>query len=367
MSASHLLTAQSVYRFGDTIYGTTAANTATTLQRRSEDFAGRNIDDIATTRADANGQFALPIPADAQPTYNGQLFRILWQITDGTTCQTITLSKDGQPIPDPYKRVGLCGNPFVAEPYNRTTAAPDITSTLWLDRGFSQAPAPAQRQLVQIIGVKGAGKSSHLAQWRKQRHGAVQYYPPPNAMLKRLATYKSILPDSALLYIANRLSRSTWQRPPIGDICYWDEACRIPLPSLLLALWRGRRQRATICAGTHRDLSRWAKLCGLKVTTISLDGFSSDELQRWANARIKAARLIDNPNFPQTLPTDIATLNTQHSTWPSKPIRLRRIPRLKPQLQKTLGSLLPIRGSFQILSLFFCGFRGKRLLVEWPH
>ena len=46
MSASHLLTAQSVYRFGDTIYGTTAANTATTLQRRSEDFAGRNIDDI---------------------------------------------------------------------------------------------------------------------------------------------------------------------------------------------------------------------------------------------------------------------------------------------------------------------------------
>ena len=306
MSDRRLLTEASAYRPGDTLRGQTAPNAPITLQQRSEDFAGSHIDDIATTRADADGAFTLAIPADAPPTYNGQLFRILWQITDGNSSQTITLSTDGQPIPDPYLHVGLRGNPFVAEPYNRTTAAPDIPSTLWLDRGFSQAPAPAQSQLVQIIGVKGAGKSSHLAQWRKQQHGAVQYYPPPNAMLKRLAAYKNILPERTLLYLANLCSRSAWQRPPIGDICYWDEACRIPLPSLLLALWRGKRQRATICAGTHRNLSRWAKLLGLKVTTISLDGFSSDELQRWANARIKAARLIDNPDFPQTLPPDLA-------------------------------------------------------------
>ncbi|MBV7433678.1 hypothetical protein KRX19_01460 [Cardiobacteriaceae bacterium TAE3-ERU3] len=317
MSVSHPLTTQSAYRPGDSLLGQTTPNTLVILQKRSEDFAGCNVDDIATTHADASGQFTLPIPTDAQPTYNGQLFRILWQITDGNTCQSITLSTDGQPIPDPYQRIGLYGNPFVAEPYNRTTAAPDIPPTLWLDRGFSQAPKPKQSQLVQIIGVKGAGKSSHLAQWRKQQHGAIQYYPPPNAMLKRLAAYKNILPDNALLYIASCLSRSTWQRPPVGDICYWDEACRIPLPSLLLALWRGKRQRATICAGTHRDLSRWAKLFGLNVTTISLDGFSCDELQQWANARIKAARISDNPdpsyNFPQTLPPDIAAYITKQA------------------------------------------------------
>lgn len=165
----------------------------------------------------------------------------------------------------PYAALGLSRNPF---------AVLDGSSgeqTIWLDRGYSIAPSPGGKCLVQFLGDKGFGKTSHLHHWRSQTGGDYGYYPP---------------------------GWGRWQLPPGGAIAYWDEADRIPLILLWWGLWWGAIANSTIVVGTHRDLRHWAKLFGFTVLTIALPPLDAPSLQTWANATITAAQL---PNHLCTL------------------------------------------------------------------
>ncbi|AFY37839.1 hypothetical protein Lepto7376_1496 [[Leptolyngbya] sp. PCC 7376] len=170
-------------------------------------------------------------------------------------------------VVDPYAAIGLQRNPFIGE---EQLSEPD---GIWLDRGFSEPPEPKARQLVQILGDKGFGKSSHLKYWRSHTGGSYCYYPP---------------------------GLGRWKFPKIESIVYWDEGDRLPfillIPALILASLTG----TTIAVGTHRDLGFWAKLFGLKVTTIELPPVTPQLLQTWANLKIKAA-IIPEQNCPVKL------------------------------------------------------------------
>ncbi|MEO1352648.1 MAG: hypothetical protein AAFW84_28270 [Cyanobacteria bacterium J06635_15] len=159
---------------------------------------------------------------------------------------------------NPYLALGLQCNPFVAED------EPGVPEPLWLDRGWSDAPPKQAARLVQVLGVKGAGKTSHLSHWQAQTRGPYCYYPPGWGRLKM---------------------------PQVAAIAYWDEADRIPLPYLLSALTWARLTRATIVAGTHRDLGAIARGLNLAVQTIHLQPFDGETLSVWANRRIAAVRL----------------------------------------------------------------------------
>lgn len=164
---------------------------------------------------------------------------------------------------NPYVALGLRRNPFIAE----QTAGVD--PSLWLDRGFSTAPQPGAKMLVQILGEKGAGKTSHLKHWQRQTGGTYCYYPP---------------------------GWQRWQFPALVAnqnqmISYWDEADRIPFPILITALgWASQRQM-TIVVGTHLDLSRVGRSVGLSVVTICLSDLDVTALLQWTALRIEAARL----------------------------------------------------------------------------
>ena len=79
--------------------------------------------------------------------------------------------------------------------------------------------------------------------------------------------------------------------PVVGPVAYWDEADRIPLPYLLIALATAARRRSTIVVGTHADLSLAARMVGLSVNTIYIKPFDELLLLAWVNRRIEAVRM----------------------------------------------------------------------------
>lgn len=176
---------------------------------------------------------------------------------------------------DPYHCLGLKRNPFLA-PESLT-----ITADRWLDFGYSAAPLPRQRLFVQVLGQKGAGKTSHLLHWQQQTGGEYFYQPPWD-----------------------------WRpHPPVAAIAYWDEANRIPLPRLLLALGQAHRQRASIVVGSHWDLTAIARPLGFQVKTIRLTTLNSDSLRTWI--RVQLASECLSATTPPTVfpsPQEIATI-----------------------------------------------------------
>lgn len=169
---------------------------------------------------------------------------------------------------NPYQALGLKRNPFVL--------ADDaiISPPLWIDRGWSASPQPGAKQLVQIIGVKGAGKTSHLKHWQAETGGPYCYCPPGWGRLK--------------LPVISALAKPIHQR-----IAYWDEADRIPAPLLVAALLTAAQTNHTIVAGTHADLSNVARWVKLSVTTIDIPAFDALMLTQWVDKRIAAVRLPD--------------------------------------------------------------------------
>ena len=179
---------------------------------------------------------------------------------------------------NPYLSLGLQRNPFVLEDSG------GIARSLWIDRGYSVPPMPKAKQLVQIIGVKGAGKTSHLKRWQAQTGGPYCYYPPD--------------------------LRGRLKLPAVGSIAYWDEADRIPWPYLLGALLVAVRDRNTIVAGTHVDLRWAAATVGLPIKTIRIQVFDKGLLQQWVHRRIEAVRLpgtICRLQLENTTAKEIAT------------------------------------------------------------
>ncbi len=167
---------------------------------------------------------------------------------------------------DPYHRLGLHRNPFIA-PDNL-----EIPPQRWFDFGFSQPPSLQKRLFWQVIGEKGAGKTSHLLHWQRQTGGTYYYCQP---------------------------GWKKYSLPPVDAIAYWDEANRIPLFLLLTSLWQARCLNATIVVATHDDLSQIASLCGLMVKTITLNTLCTDNLLEWAKKLIEAERL--SPLIPINL------------------------------------------------------------------
>ncbi|ACA99715.1 MULTISPECIES: hypothetical protein [Cyanophyceae] len=162
---------------------------------------------------------------------------------------------------NPYQAIGLRHNPFIG------TEQLAQTVTFWLDHGYSEAPLPGGNQFVQILGEKGFGKTAHLHHWRSQTGGSYCYVPP------------------------NYLQR--WQWLKTGAIAYWDEVDRLPLGLFLGGLLRVRMRRGTVVVGSHVDVSFWAKLAGLKTTTIQLPSLDIPTLQAWAAFKIAAATIPD--------------------------------------------------------------------------
>ncbi len=169
---------------------------------------------------------------------------------------------------NPYWKLGLQRNPFILE---SSAALPDA---LWIDRGWSTAIAPQSKALIQFIGVKGAGKTSHLKHWQVQTGGPYCHYPPGWKRFK--------MPPLG------------WRNPlPLGEVLYWDEADRIPFPYLLAALFIAAHHRRTVVVGTHVDLGWMARLARLAVTTIAIAPFTPQMLLNWAHQRIESVRLPD--------------------------------------------------------------------------
>ena len=123
---------------------------------------------------------------------------------------------------NPYLTLGLQRNPFVAE------AEPGVSVELWFDRGWSNPPASRAKQLLQVMGPMGAGKTSHLKHWQTQTGGSYCPYPLGWGRLKL---------------------------PAVEPIVYWDEANRIPTPFLIVAF---------VWAAPHPGYDRCSHSCRLR-------------------------------------------------------------------------------------------------------
>ncbi|MEM9701256.1 MAG: hypothetical protein AAF907_02280 [Planctomycetota bacterium] len=168
----------------------------------------------------------------------------------------------------PYARLGLSRNPFTADP------APGVASELWVNRPAPEPPRAGQRRLVQLLGEKGAGKTSLLLRWRDEEAGPYRYVPPTFPL------------------------RDGWRRAlllPVRPLVYWDEADRAPAPLLRFALHRAARTGATVVVGTHHDLTPEATRAELPVQTHAFPPLTPDALRAWCKPRIAAAALPDQP------------------------------------------------------------------------
>ncbi|MDO5682413.1 MAG: hypothetical protein Q4G46_06260 [Propionibacteriaceae bacterium] len=158
-----------------------------------------------------------------------------------------------------YARLGLARNPFLAE------AEAGVEPGLWIARaGVPEPPEPGTRTLIQLIGPKGAGKTSHLLRWRERVPGPYHYVPP---------------------------TRDRWRFPPVAPLVYWDEVDRMGAAVRAAALGLAGVRGATVVAGTHADLTVPACRAGLAVQTYDFPGLTVAVLQQWAALRIADAAL----------------------------------------------------------------------------
>jgi hypothetical protein len=164
---------------------------------------------------------------------------------------------------DPYHRLGLKRNPFIAP------ASLQLDGDRWCDFGYSLPILSKKPQFIQFLGVKGSGKTSHLLHWQQQT-GGIYYYQKPWHWL-------SIPPF--------KLQKSG------VEFTYWDEANRIPLPLLIWSLNRAYRQQLIVVVGSHLNLGAIAKLVGYQVRTIRLNNLSLPRLKAWINQQFQAELL----------------------------------------------------------------------------
>ena len=181
-----------------------------------------------------------------------------------------------------YAALGLRANPFVAE------STPGVKPDLFLDEGEA-APRAATATLVQVVGVRGAGKTSLILHWARQRPGPYRHVDP----------------------VIGR-----WRPPPVADIAYWDEADRFPFVVLRSAFRRAARRGATIVAATHRDLTAVASRAGLASHEIQPLRPTPDRVVAWARRRIDVALLSDSaPRLTVDRPLAAEIVARSNGSW----------------------------------------------------
>lgn len=264
-----------------------------TVRRIGWRIEGRGDPEHHTLRELEPDALGFWLPSGAPRSYDGQSFRVIWQLeiwADNQRLATHSL-RVGVDTPDPYLAAGLQRNPFTLE-------SGAVSQALWIDRGVSVAPSPPRRGaagsavLWQFLGVKGAGKSSHLHHWRAQQPGPYHYCAPT--------------------------LRSRWTPPPVpaAGVAYWDEADRIAPLALHLSLSRAARAGSTIIAGTHHDLSRVAEQSGFSsVHTLRLGAISALQLQCWATQRVDSARSPGGTTYQVALSDAAHMLEHGADSW----------------------------------------------------
>jgi len=162
---------------------------------------------------------------------------------------------------DRYEHVGLRHNPFAVVDHQS-----ELAEDLFVDRGLAPPPPPGSSTLVQLIGAKGMGKTTHVHHWRRAAPGPYHYVP--------FEPY-----------------RQRWSRPPIGPIVYADEIDR--MPHLVRSNWfrRAAAARSTLVAGTHVDLELQAQRSGLAVVAHHLGPVDRETLAVMVDRRLCLAAL----------------------------------------------------------------------------
>ena len=189
---------------------------------------------------------------------------------------------------DPYRRCGLSANPFAhgaAGPHTEVGCAEvgcaevGLAEVGWVDRGIGSPAGPGGCRLVQVIGVKGAGKTSTLTRWRAVDPGPWRYVPPGLQRVRPL---------------------------PVAPLVYWDEADRAPAAVRWWGWRAATRRRATVVAGTHVDLGAEARAAGLAVDTVLLAPITAAELREWAGQRFAAVDAGPQWELPEHVAVDVA-------------------------------------------------------------
>jgi hypothetical protein len=153
-----------------------------------------------------------------------------------------------------YKALGLSRNPFAW--------VDDEDPGPFLDHLHLETPRPGASRLLQLIGVKGAGKSTHLKHWQSVTGGPYYHMEPVGHA-----------------------------DPPLGPIVYWDEADRLSDRQLRGLFSAALKMQATVVAGTHRDLKKPAKASGLDCSTVEFGVLPIAVLREWCRARIEASSI----------------------------------------------------------------------------
>ena len=170
---------------------------------------------------------------------------------------------------DPYQRMGVHRNPFVAED------TPGVEESVRVDVGV---PAPPSRGVVEVIGCKGAGKTTHLMAWLRDRPGPYRHVDPGLARF------------------------GPFPMPTVGGTVAWDEVDRVPPTLLRIAVARARRRGALVLLGTHRHT-------GLADHSHVLPVPTATTVLAFAERRIAAARIRPDTNNVEPsleLPTAVA-------------------------------------------------------------
>lgn len=150
----------------------------------------------------------------------------------------------------------------------------------WIDRGLLPAtPAPGRRLLVQVIGVKGAGKTTTLRHWREAAPAPWRYVPRGVRRLRPL---------------------------PVAPLVYWDEADRAPAAARWWGLRAAARRGATVVAGTHVDLAAEGLAAGLAVDTVPLIPITAADVAGWAARRFAAVAAGPGWELPDEVAADVA-------------------------------------------------------------
>lgn len=177
----------------------------------------------------------------------------------------------------PFEHLNLRRNPF------GEFSAEDRTqlAVVELDAALDHLQPPAQKRppVLQVIGEKGFGKTTHLL-------AIAKYFPD--------AVYVHIPEDE---YAAV---------PNVGEPLLIDEAQRLTLWQRL-RLFRSRR---TLVLGTHRDFSQHLKWAGRSVLTLDAARHTTPErIERILNDRIKSVRRSSAP-IPSVTSATASTLFT---------------------------------------------------------